>query len=133
MRKYEFKVVPVPARCDKEARTSGEDPVAHTLEVTLNALAVEGWEFYRTETVTMRKGGFLSFSRPRVSDVIVLRRDRPVMAQRPADLRDEMERLRARKPAKRSEVPALAPPAKGEADIPSPTPRRPRPNLTATA
>ena len=73
MRRFEFKVVPVPGKC---ARLSGgaSSVMAETLEEALNVLAVEGWDFFRSETVAMKRGWF---SRRRdAQDVLVFRRER---------------------------------------------------------
>lgn len=128
MRKSEFKVVPVPARCERAARASGEDPYAQTLELVLNALAVEGWEFYRAETIAMRRGGLFSGRRRRTRDVLVFRRDRPVLAQRPGDIREEMDRLRTGTPLEKP-TEAAGQVAGDAAALALPSPRRPRPDL----
>ena len=83
MRKYEFKVVPVPARCIREGNETGS-PVAATLEAALNALGVEGWEFHRSETVSIKRAGLFSFGKKIEETVLVFRRDRVILEDRPS-------------------------------------------------
>lgn len=78
MRKYEYKVVPVPAACLKTTGLDkGTDPVAFTVETVLNDLGVEGWEFVRSEAVSLRKGGF--FGRGEILREVMVFRRQPVM------------------------------------------------------
>ena len=93
MRKFEFKVVPVPARCVRDGNETGS-PVAATLETALNALGVEGWEFHRSETLGIKRGGFFGFGRKIEETVLVLRRDRVILEERPSTERTESRRER---------------------------------------
>ena len=113
MRKYEFKVVPVPAQCVREKHETGS-PVAATLETALNTLGVEGWEFHRSESLNIKRGGFLNFGRKVQETVLVFRRQRAVMEDRPvkADFTSTREK------------PAREPRTRDASAGPAPTPRR---------
>lgn len=97
MRRYEFKVVPVPSRCGGNLG-QGQDRVAATLETVLNALAFEGWEFHAIETLSMRANRWLPFARRIERDVLVLRRERVTFGQLPDTVEDRIEKTRNRKP-----------------------------------
>lgn len=78
---YEYKVVPAPTRGLKaKGIKTAEARFAHALETTMNDLAVEGWEYQRTDTLpSEQREGFMSkttvyqnmlvFRRALVSDV----------------------------------------------------------------
>ena len=83
MRKYEYKVVPVPAKCVSMKGTErGTDPAAHTIETVLNDLGVEGWEFVRADRVTLRKGGLLGRGEL-TREMLVFRRHPVTLTERP--------------------------------------------------
>ena len=94
MRKFEFKVVPVPARC---VRVEGDDtsPVAATLETALNTLGVEGWEFHRSETLSIKRG-FMGLGGSDEETVLVFRRERVLLEDRP--VKDTFKSRRVRTP-----------------------------------
>ena len=49
---YEYKVVPAPSRGLKaKGSNSAEDRFAHALETEMNALASDGWEYLRADTL----------------------------------------------------------------------------------
>ena len=96
MRSYEFRVVPVPARSERKLAEPGQDPLTATIETAMNAMAVEGWEYVRSETFTMGRGGW--FRRGRVEQpVMVFRRERMVLKERVDATADNIERARSRK------------------------------------
>lgn len=52
MQRYEYRVVPAPARAEKlRGVRSTEDRFAQTLAALINAQARDGWEFQRAETL----------------------------------------------------------------------------------
>lgn len=60
MQRYEYRVIPAPARAEKArgAKTT-EDRYAQTLASLMNAQGREGWEFLRAETLpTEERSGF---------------------------------------------------------------------------
>jgi hypothetical protein len=60
MQRYEYRVVPAPARAEKlRGVRSTEDRFAQTLAALINAQARDGWEFQRAETLpSEEKVGF---------------------------------------------------------------------------
>lgn len=69
---YEYVVIPVPKAAPRPKGVKRTDErFAHGLSETLNHLGAEGWEFQRTETVSVEaKAGF--FSRPASEQVTVM-------------------------------------------------------------
>lgn len=55
MPKYEYKVVPVPARCVPAKEADADiDPAVFTVETLLNDLGVAGWEYVRRDRMTLQ-------------------------------------------------------------------------------
>ena len=53
---YEYKIVPAPDRAKKIRGVKGpEARFAATLEDSLNTLGAEGWEFVRTEVISVEE------------------------------------------------------------------------------
>ncbi len=75
MSKYEYKVVPAPAK-GRKARgvRKAEDKFAFALEDTMNELAQDGWEFQRTETLPNEERSGLTSSTTTYRSVMVFRR-----------------------------------------------------------
>lgn len=72
MTQYEYKIVPVPQSARRADRTrKGMDPIAATLQAEININATEGWEYCRTDRVTMT-GGMLG--RRETRDMLVFRK-----------------------------------------------------------
>lgn len=69
---YEYVVVPVPKAAPRAKGVKrADDRFAHGLSETLNRYGADGWEFQRTETLSVEaKGGF--FSRPAIEQVTVM-------------------------------------------------------------
>ncbi len=60
MRRYEYKVVPVPAKCMSSKGLAPEyDPASQTVEAVLNDLGLQGWEYVRTDRMTLQRPGIL--------------------------------------------------------------------------
>ena len=81
MHRCEYKTVPlpVPLRVQKKGRRSHGDLVAEAMDEILNAQALEGWEFVRSETVrTQRKAGV--FGKLQIIDSVLLVFTRPAEA-----------------------------------------------------
>jgi hypothetical protein len=52
MQTYEYKAVPAPARGEKaRGLKTGSDRFAHAVTLLLNAMARDGWEYQRAETL----------------------------------------------------------------------------------
>lgn len=77
MRRYEYKVIPVPTRClGPRGADAGTDPAAYTVETVLNDLGLQGWEYLRTDCMTLQKGGILG--RGEVTREMLIFRRHPV-------------------------------------------------------
>jgi hypothetical protein len=81
MRRYEYKVVPVPGRCAAKGAEKGVDPAAFTVETMLNDLGLLGWEYLRTDRMTLQKGGILGRSEVE-REFLIFRRQPVALAQR---------------------------------------------------
>ena len=52
MQRYEYKVIPAPSRGEKaRGLKTGAERFAHALEVAMNALGQQGWEYVRADTL----------------------------------------------------------------------------------
>ena len=108
MRRYEYKVVPVPEKClsSKDA-AAADDPAAFTVEVVLNDMAVEGWIYIRTDRMTMQKAGILG-QKDVSRDMMVFRRQPVGMADHapvaPVSEREPLALLPAASPTAADEI-----------------------------
>jgi|GEM_PF-415886 len=126
MPRYEYKVIPAPARGEKaRGLKTTADRFAHALELALNPLGAEGWEFTGAETLPVEeRSGFAGRVTTVFQNVLVFRRE---IVPDDALLPEEM----ARTPAQKSllsfgrlrlgkgapkEPPLTAPPAAGAED-----------------
>lgn len=58
MQRFEYRVVPAPARGEKAKGVKApEDRFAHALAQAMNTMAAEGWEYQRAETLPCTEGG----------------------------------------------------------------------------
>lgn len=77
MTTYEYKVVPAPAKGERARGVKGaEGRFAHVLERVMNAMAVEGWEYQRAETLPSDERSGLAGSVTIWRNVLVFRRAR---------------------------------------------------------
>lgn len=75
MQRYEYKIVPAPAKGTKARGVkTPEGRFAHTLESLLNELAAEGWEFQRAELLPSEERSGLTGSVTNWRNVLVFRR-----------------------------------------------------------
>ena len=81
MRRYEYKVVPVPERVAAKGAEKGVDPAAFTVEAMLNDLGLLGWEYLRTDRMTLHKAGILGRSEVE-REFLIFRRHPVALAQR---------------------------------------------------
>lgn len=81
MRRYEYKVVPVPEKYTAKGAEKGVDPAAFTVEAMLNDLGLLGWEYLRTDRMTVQKGGILGRSEVE-REFLIFRRHPVALAQR---------------------------------------------------
>lgn len=72
---YEYKVVPAPTRGQKGKGVKGsEGRFANALELHMNTLAAEGWEFMRAETLPHEERSGLTSTTTTYRTVFVYRR-----------------------------------------------------------
>ncbi|WP_136634917.1 DUF4177 domain-containing protein [Pseudooceanicola onchidii] len=77
MSHYEYKVVPAPARGKRGRGISGpEGRFAHSLELVMNDMAAEGWEYQRAETLPSEEKTGLVNAHTVYRNVLVFRRKR---------------------------------------------------------
>ena len=81
MQRYEYKVVPAPLKGEKARGVkTGPDRFALALGTTMNTLAVEGWEYLRSETLPCDERVGLTGKATSFHAVLVFRRARPDVA-----------------------------------------------------
>jgi len=72
---YEYKVVPAPRKAVKlKGVRSTEGRFAHALELVMNALGAEGWEYQRTDTLPCDERQGLTGRSTSFQNVLVFRR-----------------------------------------------------------
>ncbi|WP_430464515.1 DUF4177 domain-containing protein [Tabrizicola sp.] len=73
--RYEFKVIPAPRRGEKArgAKTT-EERFALALTETLNAMAAEGWDYLRAETLPVDERSGLTGTKTSFQNMLVFRR-----------------------------------------------------------
>ena len=77
MQGYEYKVVPAPARGEKErGLKTGAERFAHALGHLMNDLAAEGWEYWRAETLPAEERSGLTSKTTVYHNLLVFRRVR---------------------------------------------------------
>lgn len=77
MTQFEYKVVPAPAKGRKARGVKGpEGRFANALEMLMNEMAAEGWEFLRAETLPSEERSGLTASTTIYRSVLVFRRAR---------------------------------------------------------
>ncbi|MBE1282632.1 MAG: DUF4177 domain-containing protein [Rhodobacteraceae bacterium] len=76
MQRYEYKVVPAPAKGTKaKGVKTPEGRFANTVEILLNELATGGWEFQRAELLPSEERSGLTGSTTNWRNVLVFRRE----------------------------------------------------------
>ncbi|WP_422050383.1 DUF4177 domain-containing protein [Shimia sp.] len=111
---YEYKVVPSPTRGQKGKGIKGpEGRFANALELHMNDLAAEGWEFVRAETLPHEERSGLTSTTTTYRTILVYRR--PALAE-PLDETETPEPAALPSP-EQSEAPA-----EPAADLPSEAP-----------
>lgn len=75
MQQYEYKVVPAPARGEKErGLKAGAERFAHTLSGVMNDMAAKGWEYLRAETLPAEERTGLTGKTTVYHNLLVFRR-----------------------------------------------------------
>lgn len=75
MQSYEYKVIPAPARGEKErGLKTGAERFAFALTQVMNDLAREGWEYWRAETLPAEERAGLTSKTTVFHNLLVFRR-----------------------------------------------------------
>jgi len=83
MQAFEYKVVPAPTRGEKaRGLKTGAEKFAYALTQAINAMADEGWEYCRAETLPSEERTGLTSKTTVYHNLLVFRR--PALAGRPA-------------------------------------------------
>lgn len=78
MTAYEYKVVPAPTRGRKaKGVKSAEGRFAHSIEEMMNAMAADGWEYQRAETLPSTERAGLTGTTTQWRNLLVFRRKPP--------------------------------------------------------
>lgn len=122
MSQFEYKVVPAPKRGEKaKGLKTAEDRFAHTLQTAMNALARQGWEYQRTDTLPSEERSGFTGRVTTYQNMLVFRRE--VVAMNVAATPARVEVTTVTPPV--AEAPKLAPkpldvdPARAEPQIAS--------------
>lgn len=85
MTQYTYRIVPAPAKAPRASGVKGtEARFARGLEVAINALAADGWEYLRADTLPSEERAGLIGSRTVNRSVLVFRRPAGVRTPAPA-------------------------------------------------
>jgi len=81
---YEFRVIPAPKQGlkAKGLRSTG-DRFAHAVEVQMNDMGAQGWEFLRSETLPCEERVGLTGRQTVFQTMLVFRREKVVAEERP--------------------------------------------------
>lgn len=86
MSPFEYKVVPAPAKGTKaKGVKSAEARFANSIEITLNELAAEGWEYLRAETLPSEERSGFASTTTNWRNVLIFRRATVVESDLPLD------------------------------------------------
>lgn len=85
MVEYEYKVVPAPSRGKRARGVKGPDGrFAHALQEVMNALAAEGWEYLRSDTLPNDERTGLTSVQTTFRSILVFRRPSATAEAKPA-------------------------------------------------
>lgn len=94
MQAYEYKVVPAPARGDKErGLKTGAERFAHALSALMNELGRDGWEYWRAETLPCEERSGLTSKTTVFHNLLVFRRPRGAILAPGAEARGALAAL----------------------------------------
>lgn len=83
MANYEFRVIPAPKQGIKaKGLRSTEDRFAHAIEVLMNDLGAQGWEFLRSETLPCEERVGLTGRQTVFQTMLVFRRSKEAVQER---------------------------------------------------
>ncbi|GGG62148.1 DUF4177 domain-containing protein [Salipiger pallidus] len=85
MQRYEYKVLPAPAKGEKAKAVKGpEGRFAHSIERLMNEMAQAGWEYLRAETLPSEERSGLASTQTIWRNLLVFRREMVAPAAVPA-------------------------------------------------
>lgn len=116
MQKFEYKIVAAPRVAKKFKGVRGHaDRFARTVEEVIGEEAVNGWEYFRADTLPSdQKGGILRKGAETYQTLLIFRRAAPVLgARKPSPIADPIPGPKWDEP-KVATAPAEATPAKAE-------------------
>ncbi len=117
---FEYKVVPAPRRGEKarSAKTT-EDRFAYAVQSLMNAMAAEGWEYVRADTLPCDERSGLTGTKTSFQNLLIFRRDLALDEEMPAFVAtDRLAPARVPDPVPRlgaAEAPAGVAPSLGSA------------------
>jgi len=111
MPRYEYKVVPAPAKANKIKGLKGTDQrFAASLAEVMNALGAQGWEYQRTDTLPCEERQGLTGKTTRFQNVLVFRRELDGAPAAPATAQVTAPETMLAVPTFRATAPAAVPP-----------------------
>ncbi len=120
---YEYRVIPAPVKGTKaKGVKTTQDRFALSLQETMNAMAADGWEFQRAETLPSEERSGLTGTKTVYQNVLVFRRPREaeLAAFRPRLLEAPIESPKEPTPVFRPVLSARAAPSDKAPAVPSP-------------
>lgn len=120
---YEYRVVPAPVKGTKaKGVKTTQDRFALSLQEKMNAMAADGWEFQRAETLPSEERAGLTGTKTVYHNVLVFRRprDAELAAFRPRLLEAPVETASEPTPVFRPVLSARAAPSENAPAVPSP-------------
>jgi len=98
MTKYEFRAIPCPDRAVRmRDLPPGADAFGETLSLAINDLAVEGWDYIRSETIEVRRRRLFGSRRDQRTFLVFRREIRPLVQPLQIDAMREVRKVRARR------------------------------------
>lgn len=124
MQSYEYKVIPAPARGEKDrGLKTGAEKFAHALGLAMNALAREGWEYWRAETLPAEERSGLTSKTTVYHNLLVFRR--PVGERLSPGTAEAMVAVDAMEAAAKRLISAIAPEGRAPRLGPAAAPKAP--------
>lgn len=123
---YEYRVIPAPVKGTKaKTAKTAPDRFALTLQETMNAMATEGWEFQRAETLPSEERSGLTGTKTVYHNVLVFRRksETALAAFNPREMQTSAEEPRPSEqpvPFLRPAFSAVSEPSAKAPPVPSP-------------
>jgi hypothetical protein len=100
MSEYEYRVIPAPTKGVKaKGKRSAEDRFCNALEIRMNEMAADGWEYHRADILPSVERAGLTSTKTKWHNLLVFRRQKPLPAKdTPGDLPSLLARDTAARP-----------------------------------